>query len=407
MSVIIDYEYDPLNRLTKASYSDPNNPEAGGRVYEYTYDAVGNRLSQTINIDGLSATTNYLYDDANRLLEAGSLAYTYDNNGNLLSDGVNTYSYDAANRLVSVTSGQDSVTSYAYNGLGDRLQETTDGVTTTFTMDLNTGLTQALSDGTNDYLYGHGRIAQSPITQSPNHQMEYFLTDALGSVRQLTDLTGAVTLARTYDPYGVVTASTGTSASTYGFTSEYQSGDSVYLRSRFYTPSTGRFLTRDTWSGNANRPLSFNRWGYVEGNPVNLTDPTGMKPYEPPPTDTNLTKYCFPLRGRDLLDCQKILLGIDPDNPISQLALTLYSANSYCPEEPLYLLMPHSLGLESGTFREYGWWWHYLMDKSSGPWKTDTHVYLKDVIAYALGAELATYGDVQSSVTVAQSAQES
>ncbi|MDX9992754.1 MAG: hypothetical protein RBS68_12005 [Anaerolineales bacterium] len=44
------------------------------------------------------------------------------------------------------------------------------------------------------------------------------------------------------------------------------------------TPSTGRFLTRDTWSGNANRPLSFNRWGYAYGNLVNLTDPTGMSP---------------------------------------------------------------------------------------------------------------------------------
>lgn len=37
----------------------------------------------------------------------------------------------------------------------------------------------------------------------------------------------------------------------------------------------GRFLTRDTWSGDANRPLSFNRWGYVEGNPVNFVDPSG------------------------------------------------------------------------------------------------------------------------------------
>jgi len=43
----------------------------------------------------------------------------------------------------------------------------------------------------------------------------------------------------------------------------------------------GRFLTRDTWSGDANRPLSLNRWGYVEGNPVNLTDPTGTNPIDP------------------------------------------------------------------------------------------------------------------------------
>jgi hypothetical protein len=59
-----------------------------------------------------------------------------------------------------VSSGQSSVISYAYNGLGDRLQETANGSTTTFSMDLNTGLTQALSDGTYTYLYGNDRIAQ-------------------------------------------------------------------------------------------------------------------------------------------------------------------------------------------------------------------------------------------------------
>jgi hypothetical protein len=40
----------------------------------------------------------------------------------------------------------------------------------------------------------------------------------------------------------------------------------------------GRFLTRDTWPGEVNRPLSLNRWGYVEANPVNLTDPSGKMP---------------------------------------------------------------------------------------------------------------------------------
>jgi len=73
-------------------------------------------------------------------------------------------------------------------------------------MDLNTGLTQALSDGTHEYLYAHTRLAQ---LDTGTLDTEYFLGDALGSVRQLTDSTGAVTFARAYDPYGVVTASTG------------------------------------------------------------------------------------------------------------------------------------------------------------------------------------------------------
>lgn len=57
--------------------------------------------------------------------------------------------------------GQATVTaSYVYNGRGDRVRETVNGETTNFTLDLNSGLTQVLSDGTNTYLYGNERIAQ-------------------------------------------------------------------------------------------------------------------------------------------------------------------------------------------------------------------------------------------------------
>ena len=52
-------------------------------------------------------------------------------------------------------------------------------VPTNYTLDFNSGLAQVLSDGTNAYTYGLGRISQTSTTN------EYFLSDALGSVRQL------------------------------------------------------------------------------------------------------------------------------------------------------------------------------------------------------------------------------
>jgi RHS repeat-associated protein len=244
---------------------------SNGDYYHYTYDAVGNRLSQTTSISGQVSTINYVYDDANRLSSVDGVTYTYDNNGNLLNDGVNAYEYDSANRLISFTNATTTVT-YRYNGLGDRLQETVNGITTTFTMDLNAGLTQALSDGTNTYIYGVGRIAQMN-----GNGTEYFLGDALGSVRQLANSSGSITYARAYDPYGVVTNTSGSSQSAYGYTGENY-GDStqlLYLRSRYYSGGTGRFLTRDTWAGDYNRPLSLNQWNYTEGNPINFVDPTG------------------------------------------------------------------------------------------------------------------------------------
>jgi RHS repeat-associated protein len=215
--------------------------------------------------------TSYQYDDANRLTSVNAVSYTWDNNGNLLNDGVNTYTYDSANRLKTLN-GQGNNVTYSYNGLGDRLRETVNGNPTTFTMDFNAGLTQALSDGTNTYIYGVGRIAQVNTTT------EYFLGDALSSVRQLTNTGGAITYAKAYDPYGVVTSTAGSSQSSYGYTSEFTSQGLVNLRARMYAPGMGRFLTRDSWMGDYNRPRSLNRWMYGYGNPVNYTDPSGKTP---------------------------------------------------------------------------------------------------------------------------------
>jgi len=59
------------------------------------------------------------------------------------------------------------------------------------------------------------------------------------------------------------------------------SGDSTqltYLRSRYYSSGTGRFLTRDTWGGNIGQPLTHNRWNYENSNPINYIDPSGYSP---------------------------------------------------------------------------------------------------------------------------------
>ena len=59
------------------------------------------------------------------------------------------------------------------------------------------------------------------------------------------------------------------------------SGDStqlLYLRARHYAPGMGRFLTRDTWRGDADLPMSHNAWLYAFGNPFNHVDPTGNFP---------------------------------------------------------------------------------------------------------------------------------
>ncbi len=52
----------------------------------------------------------------------------------------------------------------------------------------------------------------------------------------------------------------------------------VYLRARYFASDTGRFISRDTWQGDINQPLSLNHWNYVNGNPANYADPSGVSP---------------------------------------------------------------------------------------------------------------------------------
>jgi RHS repeat-associated protein len=153
-----------------------------------------------------------------------------------------------------------------YNSLGDRVNETINGVITNFTLDLNTGLTQVLADGTNTYLYGSGRIGQFTGADSA-----YFLGDALGSVRQLVDGNGAVTLSKGYEPYGEVMWSKGEAATRYGYTSEMQHGDLVFLRARYYQSYLNQFIQPDPIVPNYSDPQSLNLYSYVRNNPIHWT----------------------------------------------------------------------------------------------------------------------------------------
>ena len=130
-------------------------------------------------------------------------------------------------------------------GLGDRVSQTVGEVTTTYTLDLNAGLTQVLADGTNTYLYGYERIAQFSASETG-----YFLGDALNSVRQMTDEDGVVTLTKQYEPYGDMLSSTGSGESMYGFDGEQTDATGLqYLRARYYASGVGRFVSRDSHDG--------------------------------------------------------------------------------------------------------------------------------------------------------------
>ncbi|NTW04457.1 MAG: hypothetical protein HGA19_24870, partial [Oscillochloris sp.] len=116
--------------------------------------------------------------------------------------------------------------------------------TTRYTQDLASPLSQILNDGSANYLYGRERLASSAGT--------WYLGDALGSVRQTLDSSGAVTASASYDPWGVPQGST---IAPFGFTGELQdSAGQVYLRARWYNAGSGTFTSRDSFLGSVIDP---------------------------------------------------------------------------------------------------------------------------------------------------------
>jgi len=183
----------------------------------------------------------------------------------------------------------DDTYDYAYNGLGDRLSQIVNGEATNYTLDTVMGLTQVLDDGTNTYLYGLDRVGE----QQPAG-WAYHLPDALGSVRQLTDADAGVTLARSYEPFGSVMASSGLGETNYSFTGEWADGTGlVHLRARYYAPFQGGFISRDSWEQDYKQPLSINRWLYAFAQPISNVDPSGQYPvdYEDSNYDFCTTNY--------------------------------------------------------------------------------------------------------------------
>jgi len=253
------YTYDNLSRLTEAR-------SASGESYAYTYDARGNRLSQTV----LTRTTVYTYDAANRLVNAGGQAYSWDNNGNLLNDGTRAYTYDAANRLASVLGG-GITTTFEYNGDGDRTAQVVGGVRTDYLLD-PTGLTQVLAAATG----GRSTFYLPGLAQYNGSEWQYFLPDGLGSVRQVVDPARQVLLAQSFDPFGNAQKRSGPGRSAFGYTGEpVDPTGLVYLRARYYSPEVGRFLTADTIVPDPLSSMGWNRYAYVGNNPINYVDPSG------------------------------------------------------------------------------------------------------------------------------------
>ena len=124
------------------------------------------------------------------------------------------------------------------------------------------------------YLFGNGldsNIARYRVGEGT----AWYLTDHLGSIRDIIDAVGNVINHVEYDSFGNILLETNPEfGDRFKFTGrEWLSELGLYYyRARFYDPVTGRFISQD--------PIGFfggdqNLYGYVGNRPVTFTDPTG------------------------------------------------------------------------------------------------------------------------------------
>jgi RHS repeat-associated protein len=103
------------------------------------------------------------------------------------------------------------------------------------------------------------------------------ITNTHGDHVAAIDGTGNVSNTRNYEPYGTMTASTGSGAPTIGYQSDWTdpSSSNVWMGARFYSPGLASFMSRDTYGGKLESPVSLNRYTYANNNPLKYFDPTG------------------------------------------------------------------------------------------------------------------------------------
>ena len=106
---------------------------------------------------------------------------------------------------------------------------------------------------------------------------QYYTQNAHGDIVNLTDSTGAITKSYKYDAFGVEQNVDDADDNAFRYCGEYFDAETgtIYLRARYYDPAIGRFISRDSVTGEKTDPLSLNLYTYCHNRPIIGSDPSG------------------------------------------------------------------------------------------------------------------------------------
>ena len=282
---IAQYQYDARGQLLSADY-DYQADES------HRYDANGNRID-----------TGYVVGNRNLIESDGLFQYEYDAQGNRTrrveraTGKITEYQWDVRNQLVKIVEldGDDGPVTrsveYVYDVLGRRIQKKITPavgpaeVESYVYDDQDIVLRFTAGNLANRYLHGPlvDQVLADEQCDGEGHSKRVLwpLPDHLGTVNDLLEFDSSSGLASvvnhiTYDAFGGVTGETEAAVDhLFGFTGRESDAESdlYYYRARYYDPQMGQFISEDP-AGFAAGDANLRR--YVENDPTNQVDPTGM-----------------------------------------------------------------------------------------------------------------------------------
>ena len=202
-----------------------------------------------------------------------------------------TITWTSYNMPSQITSGSNTDI-YQYSPEHQRTRETHQDGTYLLFFGLGSGEPhfelQVGSNGVYNYRYyldvSSGAAGMVIQNQTGGLSTNYFHRDHLGSVTAVTNDSGTVLQKFSYDAWGKRRNPNGTDATgpiasvvDRGFT-DHEELDSVALinmNGRVYDPAIARFISADILIPRTSASQSFNRYSYIENNPLSGTDPSG------------------------------------------------------------------------------------------------------------------------------------
>jgi RHS repeat-associated protein len=278
--------YSPAGRLNAATGSFGSA--------RWTYDGVGNRLSETAtSAQSITSTRAFSYPANSNQITGIALnsqpqrSFTHDAVGNLLTDtrgaDVFAFTYNARNRPVAVSRNGVAWASYGYNALEQMVTRSTISPggpvgTVAYIHDLD-GHVIAEADAatgaiTREYIWLDDLpVAVVAGVNTPTPRLLMVHTDHLARPIRMTDATRATVWQASWTPWGEAETMSGTHALELGLPGQWFQIETglAYNWHRHYDPSTGRYTQPD--------PLGFvdgpSVYAYALNSPFMNVDPDG------------------------------------------------------------------------------------------------------------------------------------